>query len=84
MEQYPVEIKRLGAALRNRDREAMYQVAHSFRPQLEFVGLQKAAALALQLEQSVREGMTFDELSDLMNQISAVLEKLPAAEKWLL
>jgi len=83
MEQYPVEIKRLGAALRNGDRDAMCQVAHSFRPQLEFVGLQKAAALALQLEQSVREGMTFDELSDLMNQISAVLEKLPAAEKWI-
>jgi signal transduction histidine kinase/DNA-binding NarL/FixJ family response regulator len=83
IEQYPLEIERLKVALRNGDRDAMYQVAHSFRPQLEFVGLKKAAALILLLEQGVREGMAFGELADLLLQVKAALQRLPEAAEWL-
>lgn len=83
MEQYPLEIERLKVALRNGDRDATYQVAHSFRPQLEFVGLKKAAALTLLLEQGAREGMVLAELADLLLQIEAALQYSHFPAEWL-
>ena len=61
--QVPLELSRLEAALRAGDREAVYHLAHSFRPQLEFVGLHKAAGLVLRLEQAVQGAETFDQLA---------------------
>jgi HPt (histidine-containing phosphotransfer) domain-containing protein len=80
--QYPIEIKRLEAALDQGDREAIYQVAHSFRPQLEFVGLNKAAEQTLQLERGAREGLPLSTLLDFMKQLKAVLKDLPKAVDW--
>ncbi len=77
MENYPLEIKHLEAALITVDREALFQVAHSFRPQLEFVGLHQAAKLTLQLEQGARAGQAATELAALLEQVKAVLQSLP-------
>jgi CheY-like chemotaxis protein len=82
LDQYPLELQRLEAALQQGDREAIYQTAHSFRPQLEFVGLKSAADKALQIERGAREGLPFSTLLDLMKQIKTALEDLPIAEAW--
>jgi|GEM_PF-1379846 len=74
MELYPTEISRLEAAVQAEDREAVYQAAHSFRPQLEFVGLKEATQLALLLEKGARGGMHWGELSELLAQIRTELE----------
>lgn len=80
--QYPLEIERLEAALQLEDWESMYQTAHSFRPQLEFVGLKKAAKLALLLEQGARGEITLGELADLLLQLKVALQELPEAAEW--
>ncbi|MFN0174198.1 MAG: Hpt domain-containing protein, partial [Saprospiraceae bacterium] len=81
--QYPLEVKRLEDALQQENREALYQAAHSFRPQLEFVGLKEAAALALQLEQNARTETDFKVCSDLLSQLSNALDGLPQTADWL-
>ncbi|HAD13276.1 MAG TPA: hypothetical protein DCF33_12665, partial [Saprospirales bacterium] len=63
--QYPIEINRLKEALVRADREAIYRVAHGFRPQLEFVGLHKAVTIMLRIEQGSRQGVSFAELEAL-------------------
>lgn len=80
--QYPLEIERLEAALQHEDWESIYQTAHSFRPQLEFVGLKKAAELALLLEQGARGEIAPGELADLLLLLKAALQELPEAAEW--
>jgi hypothetical protein len=50
---------------------------------LEFVGLKKAAALTLLLEQGAREGMVLAELADLLLQIKAALQYSHFPAEWL-
>ncbi len=71
--QCPLEIGRLEAAFERHDREAIYQAAHSFKPQLEFVGLSEAARLAAALEQGARNGQPIAELMDLFEQLKGKL-----------
>ena len=71
LEQYPAEINQLEAAWQSKDREALYLAAHSFRPQLEFLGLQNAAGLAQILEQGARSGMPFEELLEPLTAFKA-------------
>jgi len=66
--QCTVEIERLEAAFENQDREAIYQAAHSFKPQLEFVGLKAAALMLADMEQAVREEQSLETLSRLFEQ----------------
>ena len=82
LSQYPLEIKRLEDALAREDREALYQAAHSFRPQLEFVGLSEAAGQALLLERGARVGLPVSTLMEFMKQINALLDDLPKAYAW--
>ncbi|MBL7806364.1 MAG: response regulator [Saprospiraceae bacterium] len=67
--QYPLEINKLKDALAREDREAVYRLAHGFRPQLAFVGLQKAAATMLQIEQGSRQNASFEELEALLHHM---------------
>jgi CheY-like chemotaxis protein/HPt (histidine-containing phosphotransfer) domain-containing protein len=82
LERYPLEIKRLEDALAQEDREALYQAAHSFRPQLEFMGLSEAAEQALLLERGAREGLPVSTLMEFMKQINASLDDLPKVDAW--
>ncbi len=75
--QYPLEIERLEAALERQDREAIYQAAHSFKPQLEFMGLTKAANLAASLEKGARAGKSIGELERLLEELKRKLSNKP-------
>ena len=84
LHQCPLEIQKLEQALLEQDKQALYHTAHSFKPQLEFVGLKKAAALAQQLEQTALKEAPFTELSRLLTQLKETLSELPAADQWLI
>ena len=73
--QCPLEIERLEAAVEKQDREAIYQAAHSFKPQLEFVGLSSAVHLATALEQGVRKGQPFEKLGALFEELKRLLAR---------
>ncbi|HOY06810.1 MAG TPA: ATP-binding protein [Saprospiraceae bacterium] len=77
MAQYPLEISRLEMALDKGDGEAVFQVAHSLRPQLEFVGLHQAVSLTLEIEERARAGGDFAEMKALVGQLKADLNALP-------
>ncbi|AEE49532.1 ATP-binding protein [Haliscomenobacter hydrossis] len=83
LHQCPLEIQKLEQALVEQDKKALFQTAHSFKPQLEFVGLKKAAALAQQLEQAALKEAPLTELSTLLSQLKETLNELPVAEEWL-
>lgn len=72
--QCPLEIEKLEAAFQQQDRQAIYLAAHSFKPQLEFIGLHEAASIAASLENEARQGVDMDEvgrwLSALKNALS--------------
>ena len=76
--QYPMEIEKLDQAMMNKDYNLLYQTAHSFKPQLEFVGLKKGTILAQQLEHGAQAEMAFDELLPLLNQLKSLLSNLRA------
>jgi HPt (histidine-containing phosphotransfer) domain-containing protein len=82
LDQYPLEIKRLEDALEQDDREALYQAAHSFKPQMEFVGLKNASTLSARLEQGARSGSSIGELSELVSQTKLMLSGLPPIADW--
>ncbi|MFN0217057.1 MAG: response regulator, partial [Saprospiraceae bacterium] len=82
LDQYPLEIERLELALEAKDRKALYQAAHSFRPQLEFVGLKKAAALALQLEQNALMETDSGVFTSLLEQLKNESNGLQHLESW--
>ena len=75
-EQCPLEIEKLETALGAEDRETLYRAAHSFRPQLEFIGLPEAAGLVLRLEQGAHDNCAFGELTALLQQVKAALQRL--------
>ncbi len=79
--QCPLEIEKLETALRAEDQEAVYHAAHSFRPQLEFVGLQAIGDLMWRLEQGARDSLAFGELTALLGQVKAALQRLPVDKK---
>ncbi len=71
--QCPLEIERLEVAFQNEDLEALYQAAHSFKPQLEFVGLLSAASLAAKMEQDAREGQPLEVLNEILKALKDFL-----------
>lgn len=71
--QCPLEIKRLETAFKKQDRESIYQAAHSFKPQLEFVGLKEANSVVAIIEKGARAGQSFVELAKLMHQLKKLL-----------
>jgi len=74
-EQYPQELKKLETAIRLEDREAVCRTAHSFRPQLEFVGLKEAANVVLQIEQNVRGGEAIQSIAVSLRELELMLKK---------
>ena len=62
-------VKQLEGFIEKKDRAGIFHAAHSFRPQLEFVGLKNMAALVLQMEQGAKEGLGFGELTNLLEQV---------------
>lgn len=83
LERYPLEIQRLDTALQAGDRNALYQAAHSFRPQLAFLGLKQAQEWVSTLEKGAAEQVPFDALANLLSQTQAALADLPPAPEWL-
>lgn len=67
------EIDRFQNALRAADPHAVYQVAHAFRPQLEFVGLKKAAAIMQEIETGAHNGQDLSALQELFARFQASL-----------
>jgi CheY-like chemotaxis protein len=74
--QYPLEIEKMDQSILNKDYNLLYQTAHSFKPQLEFVGLKKGTVLAQQLEQGAQSEIPLDELLPLLNQLKNLLANL--------
>ena len=68
-QQLPIEMERMEQALQQGDFERIYQVAHSFRPQLEFVGLKVAAAKMLSIEKEARTNQNLDLLISMYSEI---------------
>ena len=83
MDNYPNEVAAIDRALKEVNREALYLAAHSFRPQLEFVGLQRATAILLSIERGAREGIPFGQLSSSFEEVRTTIEKLPKAGDWI-
>ncbi|HNL37629.1 MAG TPA: ATP-binding protein [Saprospiraceae bacterium] len=73
--QYPLELEKLETALRQENREALYRTAHSFRPQLEFVGLREAAGL-LQVIEQMAKTEPFDKISKMLIEIKLQVEPI--------
>ncbi len=71
--QCPLEMERLEKAFENEDRVAIYQVAHSFKPQLEFVGIKGAAEIAATLEFGAWSEKSLQELEGLFEKLKAML-----------
>jgi CheY-like chemotaxis protein len=82
LKQYPLEIAQLQRALHDADLNTLGQIAHSFKPQLEFVGLKKTATLVKDLELSAKEGATVEQISGLLEQILIDLQGLESEEQW--
>ena len=72
-QQLPIEIERLEQTLQQGDHDKIYLVAHSFRPQLEFVGLKLAAQHVLQMERSAREGQSLEEIRNVFLDVKKKL-----------
>ena len=61
----------------------MYLAAHSWRPQLEFVGLKEAASQLLEIEHGAREEMSFEQMHVIFQQVQDQLKQLPEAKDWI-
>jgi HPt (histidine-containing phosphotransfer) domain-containing protein len=82
LKQYPLEMEQLQQALQTADYTSLSLIAHSFKPQLEFVGLKKTATLVKELELGAKAGLPMDQLSSLLDQISGDLQELQSEEQW--
>jgi CheY-like chemotaxis protein/HPt (histidine-containing phosphotransfer) domain-containing protein len=82
---YPHEMEKLASALQNGDRNGMRLAAHSFWPQLVFVGMKKAAELADAIEKEIQGEFRGNVLSDLLTALKNDVEMGLAALKkdWL-
>ena len=83
MDNYPMEMVALDKALVDKDRKAVYLAAHSWRPQLEFVGLKEAASQLLEIEHGAREEMSFEQMHVIFQQVQDQLKQLPEAKDWI-
>lgn len=82
LKQYPLEMEQLQQAFQAADYTSLGQIAHSFKPQLEFVGLKKTATLVKELELGAKADLPMDQLSSLLGQISSDLQELQSEEQW--
>ena len=71
---YPYEIEKLTATLQNGDRNGMRLAAHSFWPQLVFVGMKNAANLADAIEKEAQENFRETILSGLLTALKNDVE----------
>ena len=84
LDNYPKEADAIEKALVLKDRKAVYLAAHSWRPQLEFVGLKDAASQLLEIEHGAREEMSFEQMHVIFQQVQDQLKHLPEAKEWIL
>lgn len=66
--QAPIELDNLKNAIRLSDHDAIYKIAHGFKPQLEFVGLKQAGMVMHEIEKSAMDRAPVSELSLLLEQ----------------
>ncbi|MCC6410402.1 MAG: response regulator [Saprospiraceae bacterium] len=71
---YPLEVEKLTSALQRGDQNGMRLAAHSFWPQLVFVGLKKAADLADAIEKEIQGEFRENVLSDLLTALKNDVE----------
>ena len=83
LDNYPKEVAAMECALEDGNRDALYLAAHSFRPQLEFVGLQDAASTLLDIERGAKDIIDIDLLRQALGQVKELLDKLPKAQDWV-
>ena len=83
LDNYPKETATIEQALRDENREALYLAAHSFRPQLEFVGMKQAATILLSIEKGARNEGAMADLSEQYRKVTNALRQLPGATEWL-
>jgi len=74
--QYPLEIEKLATAFSNKDFRAVYQTAHSFKPQLEFVGLKEAAGLTEDIETCALHEGDWAQMEHWFTQLKTCLSSL--------
>ncbi len=67
LDQYPLEINHLDKAIQEKDVETIFQVAHRFRPQLEFVGLKEEATLVAEIGRQAKGVWDHQIESDIRN-----------------
>ena len=84
LDNYPKEADAVEKALVFKDRKALYLAAHSWRPQFEFVGMQRAAYQLLEIENGARDEMDFEQLHLIFQQVQDQLKQLPEAKEWIL
>ncbi len=84
LDNYPKEADAVEKALVLKDRKALYLAVHSWRPQFEFVGMQKAAYQLLEIEKGARDEMSFEQMHVIFQQVQDQLMQLPAAKEWIL
>lgn len=83
LDNYSKETATIEQALRDENRDALYLAAHSFRPQLEFVGMKQAATIMLSIEKGARDGGSIADLGEQFSIVTTALRQLPAATEWL-
>lgn len=74
--QLPVEMERMESAFASGNSEQVYQVAHSFRPQLDFVGLKEYSILLLEIEKGAKQNEPLTRLMELFQQIKRLQDVL--------
>ena len=83
IDNYPKELTGMDNALKEGNLQSLYLAAHSFRPQLEFVGLKGAAALLLEMERGARDGMAISQIVLRFDEVKTILNRIPEAIEWL-
>ena len=82
MDNCPKEMASIDHALEEGNMEGLYLAAHSFRPQLEFVGMKGAASLLLEIERGARGGMSISQVVLRFEEVKTIMNRIPEAKEW--
>ena len=71
LEEVPVDLEALEVALKEKNHESVYQLAHKIKPNVDLLGMEQTRAAALQMETLGKEAANMEDIEKILPALKA-------------
>ncbi|WP_396637240.1 Hpt domain-containing protein [Maribacter sp. R77961] len=76
LEEVPVDLEALEIALKEKNHESVYQLAHKIKPNVDLLGMEQTRAAALQMETLGKQAANMEDIEKILPALKADIHQV--------